>query len=996
MNREAKPTGAPRTQRIVGRATELAAIRDAIEAESGLRVLYIIGEGGTGKTRLLEEVPRIIAQGQRSAFHRHVGPLDFYASSLQTVAGLGLALAKALDPTSEGFQRYRRTLRDFADKRQAGVGPPQTERLRQEMEKAFVEGFNEISRQARVIITLDTLEVIQYESDEIQEICGLEQTGLEVKDWLLSVTPRLENAAVVMAGREKRELAADLKRHFGDRLTVLRLGPFSEAETLEYFAAVAEAEPALGKIGIPPDQLCVVHHYTGGHPLRLGIVIDLLGRDLPLPQALFDSLEDARRKSAAELEAIREQVEEALATGIMTADRQIDVALPYMALARKGVNPELLKRLTGWKPETCADVLDDLRNFSFVKIRPGGNWLFLHDEMYDLMEKHVWSRMEAEREYVCWTILAYYEEMIERTEDPSRRQDLMAEQLYYQLLTDPREGYAQYVRLSNAALFRYDVDFDMRLRDEVLRFCSRYPDRVKRYGLTPEFIDYDSAVRWAKRYRYTGRYDRVIDVAEKAKERLPLYQRGMSDPKLARADLDIYHALALIYTGKYTETINEAVKMLKAVIAELEGTSSPEVLAHKETPDLFDAWRRNLVLGQAHNNLGYAYRARLWHYYAALNEFDAALPHFLAARIEEEIANTLDNMGRVHALLGEKTRAELLVRDGLELRRRLGREFRIALSLNSQAIVHLDFGEVHYARHLSGQALQISERLETPRGIGLACITLGRSLRHLGALWREGICSFRECHEFLADATENLQRANDIFPEIVEDPVREIEACNELGCAHRERAALLRSEGDEPLQATREEEEAVQWLKRAVDKAEGKYPVLYVDSCEDLAQVCFQQEDLDSAEAWLNRAAGTIPSGYKVEGDAGPRDVPKEPYVEEFWRQMGKIEMLRGHAAYHRGLWGEGGVTREALGQAMHHYALAAAYFGRYSDWAGEMQSASARLYDNFRRCRRDDLEYLRDQVLKSAAETHCLDYSRLVASFEDTLGLALQVVGGG
>jgi hypothetical protein len=74
----------------------------------------------------------------------------------------------------------------------------------------------------------------------------------------------------------------------------------------------------------------------------------------------------------------------------------------------------------------------------------------------------------------------------------------MAEQLYYQFLADPKDGYAQYARLSDAALFRYDVGFDMRLRDELLRFCNRYANKIKWHNLPREFIDYDAAVRWVK------------------------------------------------------------------------------------------------------------------------------------------------------------------------------------------------------------------------------------------------------------------------------------------------------------------------------------------------------------------------------------------------------------------------------------------------------------------------------------------------------------------
>jgi tetratricopeptide (TPR) repeat protein len=985
VKEEIKPAGALRTRRIVGRARELAAVRDAIEAEGELCIVYIIGEGGTGKTRLLEQVPQLVAGCQKSLPCRYVGPFDLYQSSLQSVDGLERALTEALDSAGQKFQSYREELQRF-EKLRAGADPQQVEQ-RQKVTEGFIEGFNEVSGQTRVVITLDTLEIVQYESDTIQKICDIEKKGLEVKDWLLDNLLRLNSTVIVMASREKQELVADFKQHLGDRLTILPLGPFSESETLDYFAAITEVEPAFGEMGISRDQQCVIHHYTAGHPLKLALVLDLLARNLPLPQELFDPLETARQRSDDELEIIRERIEGHLATGIMTADRQIDRALPYIALARKGMNRKLLGRLTRWTPEMCTKVLSDLQRFSFVKIRAGDEWLFLHDEMYDLVEKHVWNRMEAERAYVCRVILDYYDESTKQVKDLSQRQNLMVEQLYYELLADPKQGYARYVRLSDAALFRHDEGFDMRLRDEVLRFCGRYPDRAKRHGLTGEFIDYDSAVRWVKRSRYTSKYEQAVKVAEEAKAHLRPCPRDMSDFGLTRADLDVSHALALIYTGE----IDRGVDMLREVIADLEGESEPERLAYLGSPASFKVWRRNLVLGQAHNNLGYVCWMNLGHYHAALDEFLAALPYFLASGLEEEIANTYDNMGRVYALLGAKTRAELLIRNGLEIRRRLGREFRIALSLNSQAIVHWNFDDIHRARRVSEQALHIFEGLGASRGVGLARITLGRSLRRLGALWQTGIYSPEECHKFLDDAIISLQYADERFSEVVE-PVRLVEIHNELGCAHRERAALLRSDDLESLEAREEEKKSEQCLKEAVERAEGEYPVLYVDSCEDLARTYFQRKDFSKVEEWLNRAAEAISSVYKIKEGSGVQEIPSEGCVEEFWWQMGKVEMLHGHMVYDRESNSDGGISRQVLAQAMRHYALAAAYFERYSEWAVEMRVTSERLYDNFRRCRRDDLQHLRAEVLPSVASAYHLDASRLQGFFKDTLGLALQI----
>jgi hypothetical protein len=423
---------------------------------------------------------------------------------------------------------------------------------------------------------------------------------------------------------------------------------------------------------------------------------------------------------------VNDDVQAKLAGSGRTASDDTARALPLVALARRGINRDLLCQLTGWSQERSEQVLEDLQRFPFVKTRAGSDCLFLNDEMYDLLNRKIWDQMDAERKGSYAVILDFYHRKITQAKD-LQRQDLLVEQLYYQFLANPREGYAEYSRLSDGALYEHDVRFDMRLRDEALRFRAECPES---HDLAKEFLDYDAAVRRVKRHRFAREYDKAIRAAEAVKNNLAAGQAGDADFRLARADLDVNHAMALIYSGQ----VDPGVAMLRTVISDLAGKPQSDTLACEDMVDCFCAWRRNLVLGLAHNNLGYTYWTVFGRYRAALAEFHLALPYFLTSNLEEEIANTSDNMGRVYAQLADRTRAELLVRDGLELRRRLGREIRIGLSLNSQILLRSSFGDPHSARRLSEQRLQTFMHLQAQREIGAVSINLGRSLRQLGAL----------------------------------------------------------------------------------------------------------------------------------------------------------------------------------------------------------------------------------------------------------------------
>jgi tetratricopeptide (TPR) repeat protein len=484
-------------------------------------------------------------------------------------------------------------------------------------------------------------------------------------------------------------------------------------------------------------------------------------------------------------------------------------------------------------------------------------------------------------------------------------------------------------------------------------------------------------------------FAKAVQVGEAVKEMADkFYPPSVPGSQLARADLDVYHAQGLIYLGR----AEAAITLLKRIIDELERGQRPEDLARQGDPHGFTNWRRNLILGRGHNNLGYAYRLqREGHYSLALEEFRDAVSYFRASDLLEEYANTCDNMGRVYALLYQRSRAESLTDDALDLRRQLGRDYRIALSLNSRAIVHLVFDEPHRARRLSEEALSIFERLGVQRGIGLASITSGRSLRGLGALWSVGLYPPEVCDNYFREAETHLEHAISVFEKTVPERLRLIEVYNEMGCIYRERAALARRDVKSPM-ARSISRDAVQYLTKSIQLAEEDYPVLYVDSCEDLAQTYFQRRDYNYAELWLQKAEGRIPDKYKIKEGSGIGVVPLEECVEEFWQQLGKIDLLRGYLAYETGTTGEDGeIAREALELAVRHFTFAAAYFEHYSERATGLETTFKQLYDRFKQCRYEDLRHIQDQLLPEIERVYALDPTHVARFFEDTLGLALQ-----
>jgi tetratricopeptide (TPR) repeat protein len=977
-------------------------ILKAIQAnDRSTHVFYITGYGGEGKTILLRQIGMELdsADGIGSSF-RWSGILDLYHSDVNSNSGLEARLSEALE-TANDFQPYRDERDAYKAHREAGKTGVELEEERVHMAQVFAQCMNAATKERRVVIALDTIERIQYELDEVQEFCQLEDEGTTVRPWLLEQLRQWQNCVVLLVGRPERKpyLEAALANALGGnthiRYVHRTLGGFDKDEALDYFKQREQDFLALR------DLDAMVRHrlweVTEGRPIRLDLALEVVQHQLGF---------DRFWKNIASLstEAAHKAINRLLIDHVMNGepDQSVRDVLRYLAIARKGLDAELLHHLAGqWDIGECQQKLDTVAKRSFVKRRPDDGRLFLHDEMYEWCDKDMLqpgSVQELSDQVVKW-----YDEKIDAlgvgTETQEKRRNYEVDSLLYRMRSDPRVGYEWYFRHTEEAILAIEVGFDMRLRNELLAFLqSTSAIDQKILTATAQLrreISYDCAARWVKRYVFRGQNVKAVSVAEKILEP-PDSPCLSNDPcfRLSHADLVVWYALALIYRGR----AEKGVELLKATIADLEGEQKPEILA-PQAPRSFDGWRRNFVLGWGHNHLGYAYWTSQAHYELALREFRSALPYFRASDLLEQTANVDDNMGRVYALLYDHSPAEALVEDGLELRRELGRKYRYALSLNSRAIVHLAFGEPHRARRMVEESLGIFENLGTQRGIGLACLTLGRSLRHLGTLGASGVYSTKDCDKLFADAISHLQRAIKIFERDVEEPVRQVETYNELGCAYRERAANERlGDPNSPL-ARSIARDAGRHLEKGCELAEKMgAPVLYVDSCEDLAQTYFQRGDFDNTEIWLRHAQERIPESYLIKKGSGLQEIAVEERVEEFWHQMGKIELLRGHLVYDRdeearkAKSSKEKVSRAVLEEAIQHYVFAAAYFERFSPRAAGLETTLKQIYSRFKRCKIEDLRHMQTEVIPNLAKTYALDPSTLGRFFENTLGLALQL----
>ena len=493
-------------------------------------------------------------------------------------------------------------------------------------------------------------------------------------------------------------------------------------------------------------------------------------------------------------------------------------------------------------------------------------------------------------------------------------------------------------------------------------------------GLALE-IAADEQLRHLLRLMADNWYEQAVTFARKARQELRAhYDTSRPYFQVVAALVDVYYGQALIYTSRYEparEILSQAIAKIGSV--DIDGGLD----------DLTD-WRRRLAIGRAHNNLGYIDRMKRRHYKRALQELQQALPYLREVDLLEEYANTLDNMGGVYTMLYNRNRAESLLHEALTIRRALRREARIALSLDSCSRFHLRFADPHTALLMAQQELDISTKLKPRRPAGLAHISLGRSLRRLGTL--ATTYSSDECLRYLDQAIQHLTEAMHIFATDVDEPVRLIEIYNELGCAYRDRAALRRRDGAMAARPDPDVRWAITYLENAIRAAQDTHRVMYVDSCHDLAQTCLRDGDLHNASLWLDRARAAIPDGYKLSRRQAAPDLAGQDYVEEWWCQMGKIELLCGHFALER----PQPSFQQAYAEAIAHYAFAMAQFRSYSDQVITSRRILPQIYSQVRHGRVDNVQYALDQVLPDVEHKTGVALPELRELLEQALELAV------
>lgn len=888
------------TATLIGRKDELDAVEKAIRDHPHRYVIYITGQGGIGKTRLLQHILQNPPEGL--ALQVATRPVDMYHTINHTVEGFIQSIQEVISPDGRDFELYLQEREIW--RRIPGEESKRWQEQRKSMIRSLLQDWNTLAQKTRILIGLDTVERLFLQDDPVAHELGLPIGTPLVYNWLLEdFLPQLQNTVIVLAGRPVSVHVEEELQRIG-KFVPISLSGFTEEEALEYFRALTSllqksSEPrdqiAADRLSQWNDDLRRMFFYAlrddgTVRPIFLALAVDYLtitGQPFPLGQSLSEvqglSMEERKRLQDDLLRGVEEEIRNAL-----HPTEEVVKALGWL---HRGADENLLGQVTNMSGETLREACERVRRLSFVKIRPADQRLFLHDEMYVLLRdlrgaipetvfRPVQEYYGALVDQIKKSILNLYESQLDLPPldqvalETARLREAILEDLHYKLHWRPREGFDQYFVYAEEALAMGDRILDMELRAELMEFLREeepFPAGVSGNIPLPD-VRADSAVRWIKREISLGRYEEALALIQKLRGSAGyLVETGDA---LIRADLDIADATVQLYQGN----LNKAQEWLSKVQQDLRNFQvSPESRV-----------RFNVVMGRLYNHWGYIRRVQ-GQFIAAEDNYRKALPYWRAINMEAEQANTLTNLAFALALQGRFDVARRQAQDALKLRMQLGMTGAVALTLNTLAQIEIYAGQYRDAEGWALRALTVAQGADFPRGKGLAHLSLASTYRYMS----EPPCPATNRREWLEKSLEHSRKAREIFSQEPIEPER-------LGTAYYEEAIALREfcrpplmEGINVEQYARQSEESFQQAMKIAEEHE--LWALYLDVGMGLAWLYYyakEKEKLASHLEFLEKLFRERFKSYQIAPSAPPL-IGGDTILAVF-PQMGRWHILQG------------------------------------------------------------------------------------------------------
>ena len=697
-----------------------------VHGSGDARVVLLYGPGGSGKTQLV----RHLAGRSSSTSHlRWVEPIDMDDPEFWLLANLEKRIAAALDPENDYFAAYQDDVysktRDMGEMTPSDAAVGYLRRVKRqfiECYQAYVDGTGRVP-----VVSLDTVESVR----DTHLLLTLTQWIKALPRTLFILSSRPPGGHPGSPDRLLHELQDP---HQSVDVDEIRLEGFSHEAAMSYLGASQVAAV------LDHEQRDAVVHLTRGHPLWLALSVEYL-QEVGLPEEVQDlSIENIReqlpfgREMTAEGASLHEDVKRRLLTPYRSTDFWHET-VKRLAVVRQSLDEDTWRELMSDRelPEgsTWPETWRRLLSIPWIRQRANGRQVTLHDV---LAEELVWRIIPLHDQDGSWRsgLWQKAQEIFQRhvdstairsdrhLEELDRRHgggrpgsvggdeqsaspasvsagpqpSLLAEVtelevtrrtgdqaqaslLHYSVLSGFEPGTRRFLAMFDDASGSNDVFRQELLVLEMQRFLPHHTedpapaapptDEVRRYQdwLATDAgkpLHLETAMRVASYLTATGQ-------ASSALELLRSLPEDVAEPE-QRYRLANHLGNACM---RVPATVREAEEHFQEALS-LVASFSAEERVQRQT--------------EAHKELGFYYRnIGRWKnaeasYRNAVQAMASTMPQRATDHEREEMASVYTNWAYVKALSGGHLEAESLVDTAVKIRRGVGRELGLAISLS--------------------------------------------------------------------------------------------------------------------------------------------------------------------------------------------------------------------------------------------------------------------------------------------------------------------------
>ncbi len=842
-------------EEFIGREGILNQVRDWLQ-DDNLHLAFFSGESGIGKTRLLQQILEV-ANRELRYNGAPARLIDLYHFDHHTPEGLARAIAASFKDTvnEHYFNPFIVAAGKLDRTRIRGDSTGIHEQLR-ELLRTCEEGVKKMSAEGGVLLLFDTAEQFVYPAGA---------RFAPAWDWFKGWVGNL-HGAVLFAGRPA---ASTMFQDFP--LSTILLGSFTLEESSAYLTAVANRwlQGTTQPVPFIEEEVQKLHTLSQGRPILLAIFLESRMYD----QQAFNDI------SEYQTEAFEKKVIEYLQN-----QPGLGETLKAAGRTRKGINSELLAKIRGLPLREVKDSLETLSNMSFAKTFPGDNRVYLHDNMYDLLDKYIYSGESNTREPLdaAQAIYEYYKDALRRKSEELKEIFDSLTQDSFEQSSLSSEDYADKIRQIETFRQRLKTEFvHYRLRHQVEKEGKRkwYEDdpifaglkMYYRYGheaatsrndeilipLQIELINFslglDDENYWKQFIEGMLLINEVwlkLATGQSYLDDIPIHKKNVSN--LIADERAILDAIFEIWAGMdvYTKQSNydEAQKIFTASI-----NKTQNLLVDKRL-----AWFKNVVLSLAYRQRAFMQQIRGL-FESAIDDFKQGLHYSRFIHFDHEEATLRNDLGLAQMQAGKFQSAYENMSDGLQLRYKLAIGHRIALSHSSLAQYFIATGTYEEARKHAQYAVKIASAVNYRRGVGFGNLALAEATRR-----------FAFSAQVPSNQTELLREAQDTIEFAITDlseKSQKIHAELDQACLYRDR---VRVEEDPTKKKA--------WFK----KSDEQFKLVAGES--EKAGIEHRQVDAMCNRVWL---------GYFAKDMEHAEQVAKEfellPILEPYWLRNGKF-----------------------------------------------------------------------------------------------------------